>query len=178
MSGGTGGSFGNITITNGNGETISGGTGGTTPTNPGTPADPTKPTLTAGTVTRVSDLSATVQFTSSAEGRYYYSVVNSGANEPTVATGGLGTVCSAGSNTITVYMTAGAKDLYIKVKDADGNVSDTLKISVPAYSAAQASDPTSEPETAPDFSNVVITGGTVVYLNPDFSAIVIKFGGY
>jgi hypothetical protein len=180
--GNTGGGFGNITIANGNGDLIGGGTGGGwAPTDPGT--DPTKPTLTAGTVTRVSDLTATVQFTSSAVGRYYYSVVNSGANEPAVGTGGLGAVCSAGSNTITVYMTAGAKDVYIKVKDADGRVSDALKVSVPAYSASaqtanQTPTQTTTPETTPDFSNVVIMGGTVDDFNTDFSTVVIKFGGY
>jgi uncharacterized surface anchored protein len=175
MSGGAGGSFGNITITNGSGDPLGGGT--TTPPNPG--ADPSKPTLTAGTVTRLGDMSASVQFTSSAEGRYFYSVVNSGANEPTVATGGLGTACSAGSNTVTVYMTAGVKDVYIKVKDASGKVSDVLKITVPAYSSSQTPTPTPD-DPPPDFSNVIITGGTVVYLNPapEFSNIVIKFGGY
>lgn len=176
--GGTSGGFGNITITNGKGDPLGGGT--TTPTDPpNPPTDPSKPALTAGTVTRVSDLTATVQFTSSAAGRYYYSVVNSGANAPAVGTGGLGAVCSAGANTITVYMTAGAKDVYIKVKDADGNVSDALKVAVPAYSAsAQTPAQTTTPEPLPNFDNIVITGGTVVYLNPDFSGVVIKFGGY
>jgi hypothetical protein len=173
MSGSTGGSFGNMTITNGNGDPLG---NGTTPTDPSTdpPTNPSKPTLTAGTVTRNSDLTATITFNSSAAGRYFYSVVNSGANEPAVATGGLGTVCSAGSNTITVYMTAGAKDVYIKVKDADGKVSDALKISVPAFGAqTQTTTPAAD---LPDFSNMVIKGGTVVYINPDFSGITITFG--
>jgi len=169
MSGGTGGSFGNITISNGNGDPLGGGT----TTNPGT--GPSKPTLTAGTVTRVGNLTATITFTSSVEGKYYYAYANSGANAPTVATGGLGTACAAGANTITVYLTSGAKDVYIKVKDANGNVSDALKVAVPAYSA---SEQTPTPEPPPNFDNIVITGGTVVYLNPDFSTVVIKFGGY
>jgi hypothetical protein len=171
MSGGDGGAFGNLTITNGNGDPITGGTTGGN--NGGTTPDPSKPTLTAGTATRNSDMTATVQFTSSADGRYYYSVVSGGANAPTVGTGGLGSVCAAGSNTITVYVTAGAKDVYIKVKDANGNVSDALKITVPAY-AAQAQTPA--PEEPPNFDNIIITGGTVVYLNPDFAGITITFG--
>jgi hypothetical protein len=161
--GNPGGLFGNITITTGNGNPTGGGT--TTP-------DPVKPALSAGSATRNSDLTASVQFTSGTAGRYYYAVVNSGANEPIIATGGVGTACTAGVNNITAYMTAGAKDLYIKVKDADGNVSDALKISIPAYSTQTQ---TQEP---PDFSNVVITGGTVVYLNPAFPTVVIKFGEY
>jgi len=169
MSGSTGGSFGNITITNGSGDTLGNGT--TTSTNTGT--DTAKPALSAGTVTRNSDLTATVQFTSSVAGRYYYTVVNSGANAPAISTSGLGTACSAGSNTITVYMTAGVKDLYIKVKDDNGNVSDALKITVPAYSPV-----TQTPATeTPSFDDIVITGGTVVYLNPDFEGITITFGG-
>jgi len=70
-------------------------------------------------------------------------------------------------------MAAGARDVYIKVKDADGNVSDALKISIPAYAPATQTITTEEP---PVFSNITITGGTVVYLNPDFPTIVIKFG--
>jgi hypothetical protein len=176
MSPGTGGIFGNITISNGKGDPL-----GSSAVNPGNPSNPggntSKPLLTAGAVTRLGDLSASVQFTSSVAGRYFFSVVNSGASEPNVATGGLGTVCTAGVNNVTVYMSAGTKDLYIKVKDADGNVSDALKISVPAYApGAQVAIPESVVETLPDFSNVVITGGTVVYLNPDFPTIVIKFG--
>ena len=174
MSRGTGGGFGNITITNGNGEPIgnTGGNngGGSQPSNP--------PTLTAGTVTRVSNMTATITFTSSAAGKYFYSVVNSGAAEPTVLTGGVGTNCNAGANTVTAYMTSGAKDVYIKVKDVNGNVSNALKISVPAYEAQTETSPTPVPSETPDFSGIVITGGTVVYLNPspEFSGITITFG--
>jgi uncharacterized surface anchored protein len=175
MASGNGGAFGNITITNGNGEVIGSNNGGNTQT------DTTAPVLSAGTVTRNGDLSATVIFTSSEAGRYYYAVANSGANEPAIATGGNGTACSMGANTITVYMTSGAKDVYIKVKDASGNVSNALKISVPAYVPQTETTPAtptpSNPET-PNFDNIVITGGTVVYLNPDFSGIIIKFGNY
>jgi hypothetical protein len=130
-----------------------------------------------------------VQFTSSVAGKYYYGVVNSGAAEPAIATTGTGSACTAGANNITAYMTSGAKDLYIKVKDTDGNVSDMLKISIPAFSAsAQTSGPMPEatvettpaptptPDPAPDFNNIKITGGTVLYLNPDFAGITITFG--
>jgi hypothetical protein len=163
--------FGNITITNGNGDPLG---SGTTPTNPGT--NPAKPVLTAGSATRLGDMSASVQFTSSVAGRYYYAVVNPGAAEPTIGTGGIGTICVAGVNNITAYMTSGAKDLYIKVKDADGNVSDALKIHIPAFSASIQTQEEPPPDDPPDFSGVVITGGTVVYLNPDFAGIKITFG--
>jgi hypothetical protein len=125
-------------------------------------------------------MTAEITCTSSAGGRYNYSSVNSGANEPAVATGGLGAVCASGSNTVTVYVTAGVKDVYIKVKDANGNVSDALRVTVPAYTgqAQTEASEASEPESPPNFDNVTVAGGTVVYLNPDFSSVVIKFGGY
>jgi hypothetical protein len=165
MSPGNGGAFGNMVITNGSGQVI-GGTGGTTPT------DTTAPTLTAGTVNRTGNFSATVTFTSSEAGRYYTAYTSSGGNQPAISTPGTGTACTVGANTLTVSLTTGAKDLYIKVKDAAGNVSDALKIVIPAYSVQ-----THTPDT-PDFGNIVITGGTVVYINPapEFSGITITFG--
>jgi uncharacterized surface anchored protein len=171
--GNNGGSFGNMTITNGSGDPLGNITNPSNPgTNPGT--NPAAPTLTAGTVIRNSNLTATITFNSSAAGRYYYVVAAAGAPEPNIATGGAGTACVAGSNTITVYMTAGARDVYIKVRDADGNLSDALKIGVPAFEESGARTQTDEPP--PNFDNMVITGGTVVYLNPDFSGIKITFG--
>jgi hypothetical protein len=170
MAGTVGGVFGNMTITNGNGDPLG------TPTTPSpapvpapSPTPVPAPTITARTVTRNSDLTATVQFMSNTSGRYYFSVVNSGAAEPSIDTTGPGTSCLTGTNTITVNLTAGAKDIYIKIKDADGNVNDALKISIPAYSS-------STPTPPPGFENMVITGGTVVYLNPDFAGITITFG--
>jgi 5-hydroxyisourate hydrolase-like protein (transthyretin family) len=161
MASGGGNPFGNMTITNGKGESLGGGTGGSSHT------DATAPTLTAGTVNRTGNYSATVSFTSSEAGKYYTAYTTSGGNQPTISTLGAGTACVAGLNTITVSLTTGAKDLYIKVKDAAGNVSDALKIVMPAYSAQ-----TQTPDT-PDFGNIVIKGGTVVYINPDFSQITI-----
>jgi uncharacterized surface anchored protein len=166
--GGTGGAFGNMVITNGNGETLGNTGGGTAPT------DTAAPILTAGTVNRTGNFSATIQFTSSEAGRYYTVYTSSGGNVPTISTLGTGTVCSAGLNTIAVSLTTGAKDLYIKVKDAAGNVGDALKIVIPAYNAnTQIPMP---PSDTPDFGGIVITGGTVVWLNPDFSGITITFG--
>ncbi|MDR1668574.1 MAG: hypothetical protein LBR76_01270 [Oscillospiraceae bacterium] len=158
--------FGNISITNGKGEPISGG---------GNPqADATAPVLTAGSATRTGNMTASVTFTSSKAGKYYTAYANSGAAAPTVATSGIGVNCAAGSNTITVYLTSGAKDVYVKVKDAAGNVSAALKIAVPAYDSGQtpAPDPNPDnpPETPPNPS------GGVVYINPDFSGVTIKIG--
>ena len=83
--------------------------------------DITAPTLSSGSATRDSETAATVKFTSSEAGEYYYEVVESGATEPTIGTAGEGTFCISGENTISLdYLTAGAKDIYIVVKDAAG----------------------------------------------------------
>ncbi len=99
-------------------------------------ADTTAPTLTAGNTTRDSEAAATVKFTSNEAGNYYYAVVESGATAPTITTTDAGTSCDTSEQTInlTSLAGAGAKDIYIVVKDAAGNVSaSTFKITIPAY---------------------------------------------
>lgn len=99
--------------------------------------DTTKPVLTAGAVNRTSDTLGTVKFTSNKAGRYYYLVVADGVGEPTIDTSGVGTACNTSEITIInpSGLTSGAKDIYIKVKDASGNVSIALKIDIAAYIA-------------------------------------------
>jgi hypothetical protein len=95
----------------------------------------TAPILTAGAVTRTNDTTATVKFTSNEVGSYYYAVVADGAAVPSIETSGAGTACTTEETTITnpVGLTAGAKDIYILVKDAAGNLSpNTFKIDIPA----------------------------------------------
>lgn len=100
--------------------------------------DNTKPTLTPGTGSRTSESNATVTFTSNEAGAYYYSVVEHDAEAPTIDTSKTGTQCNNGSNTISLTGLSGtsAKDIYIVVKDAAGNVSDPLKVEIPEYTAA------------------------------------------
>ena len=89
------------------------------------------------TIAPTSDTTATVKFTSSEAGTYYYAVVESGDTAPTIDTTGEGTSCISGEQTIslTSLSGAGAKDIYIVAKDAAGNVSQPLKITIPAYIA-------------------------------------------
>ena len=97
--------------------------------------DTTAPTLTAGTATRDSETTATVKFTSSEAGTYYYAVVESDGDAPAdLTTIGTSGTCVTGTNTISVTGLSGlgAKDIYIVVKDAAGNVSQPLKITIPA----------------------------------------------
>ena len=93
-----------------------------------------KPTLSDGSATRTSDKEATIKFTSSAAGHYYYKVVESGAAKPDIDTSKSGSAAVAGSNTITLNnLTAGARDIYIVVKNAAGDVSSKLKIAILAF---------------------------------------------
>ena len=131
--------------------------------------DITAPTLSAGSATRDSETTATVKFTSSEAGTYYYEVVESGAATPTIGTTGAGTSCISGENTISLNSLAGAaaKDIYIVAKDAAGNVSDTLKIEIsefiPTYTiSAEPTQLNFESKTvdyteAPDGQTVTIT---------------------
>ena len=110
--------------------------------------DNTPPTLTAGKAERTNETAATVTFSSSEAGTYYYKIVESGSNAPTIDTSGTGTACIAGNNTISLsnLTGAGAKDIYIAAKDAAGNVSDPLTITIPA---------------APDTTAPTLTKGTI-----------------
>lgn len=94
------------------------------------------PHLTLGGVSRSSDSAATVSFTTNEEGEYYYEVVAEGAGEPALDTSGPGPACGVGEQTVTLTsLSAGSWDIYIKVKDDSGNVSDTLKMNIPALMA-------------------------------------------
>ena len=95
---------------------------------------PAAPELTNGTAERTSDKEATVKFTSGEAGTYYYAVVNKGATTPTVDTTKNGKNAVAGENVITLNnLTAGAREIYIIVKNAGGVESAVLKIDIPAF---------------------------------------------
>jgi len=99
--------------------------------------DTTAPSLTAGTVDRTSDTEATIGFTTDEAGTAYYLVVNSGDTAPTstaVKAGtSLGSVAASAVSDKSVALTAGAKDIYVVVEDASGNISVPLKIEAEEY---------------------------------------------
>ena len=96
-----------------------------------------KPVLKAGTVTRSSDQEAKAVFSSTMAGKYYWAVVEQGEKEPNISTSYAGSTAKKGNNTVTLTsLEAGAKDLYIVVKSTDGEISDPLKMEIPAYDAA------------------------------------------
>ena len=119
---------------------------------------PNAPTLSGGSATRSSKTAATVKFTSSEAGNYFYKVVDHGAAVPTVDTGKNGTSAVQGENTITLSnLTEDARDIYIVVKNASGGESAALKVEIPAYGSGS--------ET-PDTGKFTITinapkGGTI-----------------
>ena len=97
------------------------------------------PLLSNGSATRISNSSASVQFSSNVVGNYFYKVVASGADAPTeedvLASSNKGTAITA-VNTITLSnLGDGARDIYIVVVSADGDKSAALKIEIPAYAS-------------------------------------------
>ena len=97
------------------------------------------PLLSNGSATRISNSSASVQFSSNVAGNYFYKVVASGADAPTeedvLASSNKGTAITA-VNTITLSnLGDGARDIYIVVVSADGDKSAALKIEIPAYAS-------------------------------------------
>lgn len=105
--------------------------------------DETAPALTSGGATRDSDATATVTFTSDEAGTYYYAIAESGATAPDIETSGTGAACIIGENTISIdgLEGAGEKDIYIVVKDAVGNVSETLSLTIPAATYSISASP-------------------------------------
>lgn len=118
----------------------------------------TTPVLEKVSVERTSDNAATVKFTSSMAGNYFYKVVEKGAAAPTVDTTKGGTTAVKGENTITLTnLSAGAWDIYIVVKSLSNVECDPFKIEIPAYGSTETPD-------EGDFTisvNAPPTGGTI-----------------
>lgn len=116
-----------------------------------------RPVLTAGRVQRLSDTEAKVDFISSSAGEYYWAVVDAGAAEPSISTDGVGKVFKNAGKAVTIdidNLTAGAKEIYIVVKDnekaSDVKISDKLKIAIPAYDSDEVRykiETTADPES-------------------------------
>ena len=121
-------------------------------------AAPGTPTLSNGSATRTSKTGATVKFTSSEAGNYFYNVVGHGAAVPTVDTSKNGTSAVKGENTITLSnLTKDARDIYIVVVGAAGGESTALKVEIPAYGSG-----TDTPDTgAYKISISTPKGGTI-----------------
>jgi hypothetical protein len=101
--------------------------------------DTIAPELDSGAVNyRFSHTEATIRFYSDEAGTAYYLVQNSGESAPTKEAVRAGTfLCEIleadMKGNIPVILTAGAKDIYVVVVDAAGNISEPLHIPVAAF---------------------------------------------
>lgn len=152
------------------------GTGTTEPGQGGsdTSSDTIAPTLSEVGATRTGEAEATVTFTSSKAGTYYYivaDVAESNATDPTkeaILAGEKG-ACAEGKNTL--YLTGlagtGEKYIYILARDEANNTSqNVLKITIPAYKK-----PTLSPDEL-DFGSL-----KVGYTAPQEQTVTIKNNG-
>jgi uncharacterized protein YjdB len=138
-------------------------------------SDTTAPVLSSGTVNRTSDTDATIGFFTNEAGNAYYLVQNSGdaaPNNTTVKAGAaLGSFPEDYTNGNAVTLSAGAKDIYVVVEDAAGNISAPLKIVAEAYGAPDTIAPELSSGTVNRTSNTEATigfltneNGTAYYL--------------
>ena len=100
--------------------------------------DTTAPTLSNGSATRDSDTTATVKFTSDEAGTCYYIAQDTEITltNAEIAAQDTKQACKAGENEIELdSITANTQYVAVVVQDAAGNISDVLKISIPAYIA-------------------------------------------
>ncbi len=72
-----------------------------------------------------------------ASGEYYYAIVESGARAPQIDSSGKGIPANKRDNFMELKdLTPGAKDIYVVVKDQDGNVGEPVKTTIPAFEEA------------------------------------------
>ncbi len=112
--------------------------------------DSTPPVLSNGSSFRMDEDSGSITFMTDEAGTAYYKMVNSGAAAPAkanIVSGGtsIGAVAAEEINQ-PLDLTTDAKDIYVVVKDAEGNISDPLKIELAA---------------APDLTSPVLSNGDV-----------------
>ncbi|GHT09999.1 hypothetical protein FACS189426_09530 [Bacteroidia bacterium] len=101
----------------------------------------------SGSINRTSHTAATIGFTTDEAGTAYYLVTERGAEPaPTgaaikTADNSLGEVAAGAVTNLPVTLTRGDKDIYIVVEDADGNLSNVLKIEADALNKIFVNDP-------------------------------------
>lgn len=99
-------------------------------------SDTSAPGAYGDTITRLSDSLGWLTFGSSEAGTYYYKVVENNAAEPVIDSDDPGTYDGSGQaaghyklTTISaITLSVGPKDIYIVVKDAEGNLGDAQKM--------------------------------------------------
>jgi hypothetical protein len=129
--------------------------------------DVTAPTLTSGTVDRTSDTTATIGFTADEAGAAYALVLAKGADAPNgsnvIAQGAsLGTVPAGATADLDIQLTTGARDIYVCVKDAAGNVSTPLLIAAGKNAASLSQAPAAH-------TGLVYTGAPLVLVEEGYA---------
>jgi hypothetical protein len=134
-------------------------------------SDTTAPVLSNGSSSRISEITGSINFTTNEAGTAYYTVEDKDAAAPDKADiESSGTSLGSVSGTVTnktVDLTAGAKDIYVVVKDTEDNISDPLKIEVEAY-VPPATEVTTAAELKTELEKTVpdiITVGQDITLN-------------
>lgn len=99
------------------------------------------PVLSKVSVTRTGKSSATVRFSSSASGTYYYKIIPCGYTAPVVSTSGTGISMASGTNTVSLTSLGarGAYYIYIAGKNASGT-GEVLRMTVPYYDDGVVTD--------------------------------------
>ena len=119
------------------------------------------PTLSSGSSTRKSSTSATVDFTSSAEGKYYYKIIGSTEAAPSaekIMTSSGGNGMAQGKNTISISNLLGndACKICIIGEDSEGLISNVLTVAInkfetdPPLPPTPPQPPTPTPTEAPE----------------------------
>lgn len=114
------------------------------------------PFIADGSAKRVSASEGELTFTSNEAGQVYVAVVDSGADAPTMDTSGNGVACVAGENTVNITDLSDrtAKDIYVQVKDEDGNLSKILTVSLDDWGEQPIEKMTDVPSDAWYYDNV------------------------
>ncbi|MCQ4936386.1 S-layer homology domain-containing protein [Anaerotignum propionicum] len=128
----------------------------------------TAPILSAGSVSRTGDTAATIGFTTNEVGEAYYAVAEKDVAAPDKADiVSSGTSLGLVSGTVTgkaVDLSAGAKDIYVVVKDVVGNISSPLKIETAAYVLPNTDvDTVGKSNDGVNFTSLLSGGGKVYY---------------
>jgi uncharacterized repeat protein (TIGR02543 family) len=100
--------------------------------------DTVRPTLSAGKVNRTSEANATIGFHTDESGAAYYMVMPSGSapvsGEAVISSGKpLGAVNAGNVADAPVQVSSGAKDIYVALKDKEGNISAPLNIAATTF---------------------------------------------
>jgi flagellin-like hook-associated protein FlgL len=131
---------------------------------PAPPVDTTAPSVSIGDIVRTDDNNATLEFTSSESGSYSYIVVTKDGPAPDDSDFTTWNTNNTSEQTLNLSgLAAGEYDVYIRVKDAAGNVSGSVKVELPAAGAVLPPNPPLPPVVPPVVTPPGGSGGSGGY---------------